>query len=991
MEALTAVGLIANIAQFVDIAAKAIKSAKEIQSSVTGLTKENKSLEDVTTEMRDLSIRLDPPTAEPKNDDERALRSLSRECHQLSEQILALLKKISPSDPKSIRQIMWTTLKILKHKREKEDLENKLTTYRGQLLLHLQRVTSLDMKTQFGALRELEYANQDALQALPKQIERLERDLQIDKLGPEAQEQIRSLLAMTDTAKAMVVRRVIIKRLAFDHMGARYDQVDSAHCETFRWIVEEDAVIDEKVTMCNARHLYLSWLANGQGMFHIAGKLGSGKSTLMKYLLEHSQTKTKLLEWTGQAKLVFVSYFFGRPGKPIQRSFSGMIQSLLYGILEASPELTSIAFLDLWTQIQAELSLGLEQSPVGKALPLDAVLCALETLLRDEGVQTNYRFCFFVDALDEYEDTIFRDYRYMVERLHSWVDISKNALKICVSSREYNVFENMFAANQRIRMQDLTRNDMQRYVNDRLEDILDIGNRKDITRKIVERSDGIFLWVVLVVKALREGVEDGHDIVRFEKELDILPTEMEELFQYLLDSIPSHRRQAAYRLFAILFRTLEKKGNLALSSCLYLEDLDQDIYFAEKPKFSRLEWYCSEIRNDANLIAVQDATGKKLAQSYCKGLLEPQDRIERGESAPMSLGFTHRSVPEFFAKSRVQGIIKEYTSGFDIDNAICQFTLADLRCSEHIDVCTLYAVKAFDWLYTEILVPRQTDPSFTFLLAVDTTIDHIRRLPRTTNRKVIQDIDQYQIDLKFTRNGRVDEMWPYGFLSDRTAYLLSPVYFFALNRRPGYTKWRMAQNNDLLDTVSKKRIMTTTGAAMYIDYRRLTGPMETFLKQFPRGSEIRIEKLLPHMEFENIDAIMCAIEKLKAAGRTSRAFTWDTSENPVDEGQPATTELSEPDSFKRHDPANDPPTEPPTAPLVLKSSSEPSVDYVDPPIEPSSMPLLDDTKAPHEPATAIGPTQELMKPDHRRTYVAIWLFAFCLSLFIAIKAPIVLL
>ncbi|KAE8823942.1 hypothetical protein PTNB85_08500 [Pyrenophora teres f. teres] len=811
-----------------------------------------------------------------------------------------------------------------------------------------------------------------------------------------------------------------------------------------------------------------------------------------------------------------------------------MIQSLLYGILEASPELTSIAFLDLWTQIQAELSLGLEQSPVGKAMPLDAVLRALETLLRDEGVQTNYRFCFFVDALDEYEDTIFRDYRYMVEHLHSWVDISKNALKICVSSREYNVFENMFAANQRIRMQDFTRNDMQRYVNDRLEDILDIGNRKDITRKIVERSDGIFLWLVLVVKALRESVEDGHDIVRFEKELDILPTEMEELFQYLLDSIPSHRRQAAYRLFAILFRTSEKEGNHALSSCLYLEDLDQDIYFAEKPKFSRLEWYCSEIRNDANIIAIQNATCKKLAQSYCKGLLEPQDHIgyrSWGESGPMSLGFTHRSVPEFFAKSRVQGIIKEYTSGFDIDNAICQFTLADLRCSEHIDVCTLGAVKAFHWLYNKILAPRQTDPSFTFLLAVDTTIDHIRRLPRTTHRKVIQDIDQYQIDLKFTRNGRVDEMWPYGSLSDRTAYLLSPVYFFALKRRPGYTKWRMAQNNDLLDTVSKKRILvhclmeafislgdddecfnreepclkfaekafaeetfmilkslletkdavypqtwiylrmkvfvyhfrrrdhflegnrlglwlqkncvygrmieiflltcepsqypsmrihctpatnrfyssgmsfrrTTTGAAMYIDITRLAGSMETFLKQFPKGSEIRIEKLLPHMEFENIDAIMCAIEKLKAARRTSRAFTWDTSENPVDEGQPATTELSEPDSFKRHDPANDPPTEPPTAPLVLKSSSELSDDYVYRPIERSTMPLFEDAMAPHEPATAIGSTQEFMKPDHRRTYVAIWLFgqsisceiswehvdeitAFCLSLFIAIKA-----
>ncbi|KAF7445556.1 hypothetical protein Ptr902_11125 [Pyrenophora tritici-repentis] len=276
--------------------------------------------------MRDLSIRLDPPTTEPKSDDERTLRSLNRECRQLSEQILSLLEKISPSDPKSSRQVMRATLRSFKYKREKEDLENKLTTYRGQLLLHLHRVTrnSLDMTSQFDALRKLEYTNQDVLQALPKQIERLKHDIHIDRLSPEAQEQIRSLLAMTESAKAMITHRVIMKRLAFEHMGARYDQVDRAHCETFRWIVDEDAVVDEKVS---------------------------------------------------QAKLVSVSNFFWRPGKSIQRSFSGMVQSLLYGILDASPDLTSIAFPDLSRQIQAEMSLGLEQWPIDKDMPFDDTLC----------------------------------------------------------------------------------------------------------------------------------------------------------------------------------------------------------------------------------------------------------------------------------------------------------------------------------------------------------------------------------------------------------------------------------------------------------------------------------------------------------------------------------------------------------------------------------------------------------------------------------------
>jgi ABC-type glutathione transport system ATPase component len=45
--------------------------------------------------------------------------------------------------------------------------------------------------------------------------------------------------------------------------------------------------------------VYMDWLATGGGVFHVSGKLGSGKSTLMKFLLKHPRTKSELLEWSG--------------------------------------------------------------------------------------------------------------------------------------------------------------------------------------------------------------------------------------------------------------------------------------------------------------------------------------------------------------------------------------------------------------------------------------------------------------------------------------------------------------------------------------------------------------------------------------------------------------------------------------------------------------------------------------------------------------------
>jgi Cdc6-like AAA superfamily ATPase len=45
---------------------------------------------------------------------------------------------------------------------------------------------------------------------------------------------------------------------------------------------------------------FLNWLSSGTGIYHVSGKPGSGKSTLMKFLCDHPHTKAELEKWAGK-------------------------------------------------------------------------------------------------------------------------------------------------------------------------------------------------------------------------------------------------------------------------------------------------------------------------------------------------------------------------------------------------------------------------------------------------------------------------------------------------------------------------------------------------------------------------------------------------------------------------------------------------------------------------------------------------------------------
>ncbi len=71
---------------------------------------------------------------------------------------------------------------------------------------------------------------------------------------------------------------------------------------------------EEQTRRSLTRRSFLSWLRTGNRVFHIPGKAGSGKSTLMKYLCHHPRTRQELECWAGEKKLVFAYFFFWNSG-----------------------------------------------------------------------------------------------------------------------------------------------------------------------------------------------------------------------------------------------------------------------------------------------------------------------------------------------------------------------------------------------------------------------------------------------------------------------------------------------------------------------------------------------------------------------------------------------------------------------------------------------------------------------------------------------------
>ncbi|KAI9660684.1 MAG: hypothetical protein M1821_010036 [Bathelium mastoideum] len=303
---------------------------------------------------------------------------------------------------------------------------------------------------------------------------------------------------------------------------------------------------------------FLSWLNSGTGVFHISGKLGSGKSTLMKFLSKEARTKQELQKWANSRRLLFSQFFFWASGSPLQRSLDGLYRGILWEMLRECPDLMRDVFPHCWDADFDPAKDRLQDGP----FPTSELVAAFELLIRSKTVFNKHKVCFFIDGLDEFDG----DHWKLARLLKVWSDVGE--LKICVSSRPHNEFIRTFVdPSKHLSLHELTRQDIEKFVDDELEHderfptVFAQDKRCErLVNRLTTKADGVFLWVRLAMRELLSGIGNNYSFSQLEEELDQLPEDLETLFRKLLASMRKSDRARAARVFLIMTSNFVFRG-----------------------------------------------------------------------------------------------------------------------------------------------------------------------------------------------------------------------------------------------------------------------------------------------------------------------------------------------------------------------------------------------------------------------------------------------
>lgn len=176
------------------------------------------------------------------------------------------------------------------------------------------------------SLVEASKLDETKLDRIESHIAQLRENIDFAPSTSEDKPMLMTLLAEEEKVFTTIARDRILNCLSFDGMNRRSNMVVETHSNTYEWILEDesmaeellpdheqDSMVDkasdqlqrfEDVEKVRARDKLRAWLESGtsRDVFHLSGKLGSGKSTLMKHIRGSSRTKEKLDLWAGKHK-----------------------------------------------------------------------------------------------------------------------------------------------------------------------------------------------------------------------------------------------------------------------------------------------------------------------------------------------------------------------------------------------------------------------------------------------------------------------------------------------------------------------------------------------------------------------------------------------------------------------------------------------------------------------------------------------------------------
>ncbi|XTI92119.1 hypothetical protein V2W45_1289157, partial [Cenococcum geophilum] len=269
-------------------------------------------------------------------------------------------------------------------------------------------------------------------------------------------------------------RDVILNCLRLKSMGYGCEAVMKNQMGTCSWIFENSRFSD--------------WLQQDRRIFWISGKPGSGKSTLMKYLVDNLRARKSL----GNCSIVGI--FISRNTETSQISVVGLLRAIILQILEDFRDLIPVAFPRQWKSLQ-------QKAPGLKFECSETVLWEALLEIMDHTVIPSSIYL-FIDGVDNCDGSI-REVLNFIRTLVKHESIGMR-IKACFSSRSLSETGIETGVMSTIRLHEHNRPDIAKYVYDKIMShstnmSLISSNRASqyllrlLIDEIVENSSGDFL------------------------------------------------------------------------------------------------------------------------------------------------------------------------------------------------------------------------------------------------------------------------------------------------------------------------------------------------------------------------------------------------------------------------------------------------------------------------------------------------------------------
>jgi hypothetical protein len=377
----------------------------------------------------------------------------------------------------------------------------------------------------------------------------------------------------------------------------------------------------------------------------------------MKFIAGQEQTRQALTSWAGDKKLLVAKFFFWSSGSTLQRSREGLLQCLLYQILSQAPEIIPTAVPRRWQNA--------DHTPrTTEPWTRREISDAFSGIVNAKPLRVN--ICFFIDGLDEYGGSGLANGDSDLELVSQLKKLASSPhIKLCLSSRPRNVVQNHLISDEsrHITLHNHTAKDIEHFVQSRIASVrqlIDINpsDLEELRELIVKRSSGVFLWVVLVVRELLDGLEPPFSLPEMKERLLLLPETLEEYFHRTLNKVHQQNRRFAARLLLMSVHEYNPELDIAYSLSLLDKEGLHSYYTIssqqQKPQVPSQGWQsdiCLRIRKS------------------CGDFLDTFP-----DADPPYVLLTHRSVKDFLSIPEVKSQLLRYAGWQedDIPLAFCK-------------------------------------------------------------------------------------------------------------------------------------------------------------------------------------------------------------------------------------------------------------------------------------------------------------------------------